>query len=88
MKKLLSITIILLLTMIISAQEYSLTNGAYDNKVLLSSFTNWHNVLNQWPLTNWKRIDKKTNLLERETGTQIVNRVNSLHFLLESFDFS
>ena len=59
-----------------------------DNEVLLSSFTNWHNVLNQWPLTNWKRIDKKTNLLERETGTQIVNRVNSLHFLLESFDFS
>ena len=34
MKKLLSITIMLLLTMIISAQEYSLTNGAYDNKVV------------------------------------------------------
>lgn len=59
-----------------------------DNEVLLSSFTNWHNVLNQWPLTNWKRIEKKTDLLEKETGTQIVNRVNSLHFLLESFDFS
>ena len=23
-------------------------------------------MLNQWPLTNWKRIDKKTDLLERE----------------------
>ena len=34
MKKLLSITIMLLLTMVISAQEYSLTNGAYDNKVV------------------------------------------------------
>lgn len=34
MKKLLSITIMLLMTMTISAQVYSLTNGAYDNKVV------------------------------------------------------
>ena len=34
MKKVISITIMLLATMIINAQEYSLTNGAYDNKVV------------------------------------------------------
>ena len=39
-----------------------------DNEVLLSDFCNWHNVLNQYPLTNWKRIDKKTDLLEKEAG--------------------
>ena len=42
-----------------------------DNKVLLSGFCNWHNVLNQWPLTNWKRIDKKTDLLEKEAGKSL-----------------
>ena len=42
-----------------------------DNEVLLSSFTNWHNVLNQWPLTNWKRIDKKTDLLEKKAGKSL-----------------
>ncbi len=42
-----------------------------DNEVLLSGFMNWHNVLNQWPLTNWKRINKKTDLLEKEAGKSL-----------------
>ena len=42
-----------------------------DNEVLLSDFCNWHNVLNQYPLTNWKRIDKKTDLLEKEAGKSL-----------------
>ena len=43
-----------------------------DNKVLLSDFINWHNVLNQYPLTNWRRIDKKIDLLEKEAGKSLV----------------
>lgn len=39
-----------------------------DNEVLLSDFCNWHNVLNQYPLTNWKRISKKIDLLKKEAG--------------------
>lgn len=42
-----------------------------DNEVLLSSFMNWHNVLNQWPLTNWKRINKKTDMLKKEAGKSL-----------------
>lgn len=42
-----------------------------DNDVLLSDFVNWHNVLNQWPITNWKRIVKKTDLLEKEAGKSL-----------------
>ena len=42
-----------------------------DNEVVLSDFSNWHNVLNQWPLTNWKRIEKKTDLLEKEAGKSL-----------------
>ena len=42
-----------------------------DNEVLLSDFNNWHNVLNQWPLTNWKRIEKKTDLLEKKAGRSL-----------------
>ena len=42
-----------------------------DNEVLLSGFANWHNVLNQWPLINWKRIDKKIDLLEKEAGKSL-----------------
>ena len=42
-----------------------------DNEVLLSDFCNWHNVLNQYPLVNWKRIDKKTDLLEKEVGKSL-----------------
>ena len=41
------------------------------NKVLLSDFLNWHNVLNQYPLTNWRRIDKKIDLLEKEAGKSL-----------------
>ena len=54
-----------------------------DNEVLLSDFSNWHNVLNQWPLTNWKRIEKKTDLLEKEaakkekTDSAIINAVST-----------
>ena len=43
-----------------------------DNEVLLSVFANWHNVLSQWPLTNCKQIDKKTDLLEKEAGRSLV----------------
>ncbi len=42
-----------------------------DNEVLLSDFMNWHHVLNQWPLTNLKRIDKKIDLLEKEAGRSL-----------------
>lgn len=42
-----------------------------DNEVLLSDFCNWHNVLNQYPLTNWKRISKKIDLLEKEDGKSL-----------------
>lgn len=42
-----------------------------DNEVLLSDFMNWHNVLNQYTLTNWKRIDKKIDLLEKEAGKSL-----------------
>lgn len=42
-----------------------------DDEVLLSDFSNWHNVLNQYPLTNWKRISKKTDLLEKEAGKRL-----------------
>ena len=42
-----------------------------DNEVLLSGFANWHNVLSQWPLTNCKQIDKKTDLLEKEAGRSL-----------------
>lgn len=42
-----------------------------DNEVLLSCFSNWHNVLWQCPLTDWKRIDKKTDLLEKEAGKEL-----------------
>ena len=42
-----------------------------DNEVLLSDFMNWHNVLNQFPLTDWKRINKKTDLLEKGAGKSL-----------------
>ena len=42
-----------------------------DNEVILSDFMNWHNVLNQFPLTDWKRINKKTDLLEKEAGKSL-----------------
>lgn len=42
-----------------------------DNEVLLSDFMNWHNVLSQIPLTDWKKINKKTDLLEKEAGKSL-----------------
>ena len=42
-----------------------------DDEVLLSDFMNWHNVLNQYPLTNWKRISKKTDLQEKEASRSL-----------------
>lgn len=42
-----------------------------DNEVLLSDFMNWHNVLNQYTLTNWKRIEKKIDLLEKEVDRSL-----------------
>ena len=41
------------------------------NEVLLSDFMNWHNVLNQYTLTNWKRIEKKIDLLEKEVDRSL-----------------
>ena len=42
-----------------------------DSEVLLSDFMNWHNVLNQYTLTNWKRIEKKIDMLEKEAGRSL-----------------
>lgn len=42
-----------------------------DKKVLFSDFSNWHSVLNQWALNNWKSIDKKTDLLEKIAGRRL-----------------
>ena len=39
-----------------------------DNEVVLSEYNNWHAVLNLCPLTNWKRIGKKTDLLDKKAG--------------------
>ena len=42
-----------------------------DKDVLLSGFGNWHAVLNQCPLSDWKRIEKKTDLLDKEAGRRL-----------------
>lgn len=42
-----------------------------DNKVLLSCFCNWHAVLSQCALINWKSIDKKTDLLDKKAGRSL-----------------
>lgn len=42
-----------------------------DNKVLLSCFSNWHAVLNQCALSNWKSIDKKTDSLDKKAGRSL-----------------
>ena len=39
-----------------------------DNRVLLSDFNCWHAVLNQCALADWKRIDKKTDPLDKAAG--------------------
>ena len=42
-----------------------------DNEVLLSDFNNWLAALNQCPLNDWKRIDKATDLLDKEAGRRL-----------------
>ena len=39
-----------------------------DNEVLLSDFSSWHSPLNEGPLTDWKRIFKETDRLDKEAG--------------------
>lgn len=39
-----------------------------DEIVLLSNFSNWHAVLNQCALANWKQIDKKIDVLDKPAG--------------------
>lgn len=39
-----------------------------DNDVLLSDFSNWHSVLNGGPLSDWKKIFKEIDLLDKEAG--------------------
>lgn len=42
-----------------------------EDKVLLSNFTNWHAALNLCPLSNWKSIEKKTDLLDKMAGRRL-----------------
>lgn len=42
-----------------------------DRDVLLSEFSSWHAVLNEGPIDNWKKISKKTDLLDREAGRML-----------------
>ena len=39
-----------------------------EQDVLLSDFNNWHAVLNEAPLCNWKKISKNRDLLDKEAG--------------------
>ena len=39
-----------------------------DKDLLLSDFSNWHAALNQCPLDNWKKIGRKTDLLDKVAG--------------------
>lgn len=39
-----------------------------DNQVLLSDYINWHAVLNQAPLADGKKIEKKTDMLDKVAG--------------------
>lgn len=39
-----------------------------DKMVLLSDHINWHAVLNQCALANWKQIDKKIDVLDKTAG--------------------
>lgn len=43
-----------------------------DEMVLLSNFSNWHAVLNQCALANWKQIDKKIEVLDKMAGRILV----------------
>lgn len=42
-----------------------------DKEVLLSEFSNWHAVLNECALSGWKKIDKKTDVLDKEAGRRL-----------------
>lgn len=42
-----------------------------DKDILLSGFGNWHAVLNQCALSDWKKIEKKTDLLDKEAGRRL-----------------
>lgn len=42
-----------------------------EQDVLLSEFSNWHAVLNEAPIDNWKKISKKTDLLDKEAGRML-----------------
>ena len=42
-----------------------------DNEVLLSEFSNWHAVLNECPISGWRKIDKKTDVLDKEAGRRL-----------------
>lgn len=39
-----------------------------EKDVLLSCFGSWHAVLNQCPLSGWKKLFKQTDLLDKEAG--------------------
>ena len=39
-----------------------------DNQVLLSDYINWHAVLNHGALADWKKIEKKTDMLDKAAG--------------------
>lgn len=42
-----------------------------DKDVLLSDFSNWHAALNGWALTDWKDIEKKTDVLDKDAGRKL-----------------
>lgn len=42
-----------------------------DSLVLLSDFSSWHAVLNQCALADWKKIDKKTDKLDKAAGRRM-----------------
>ena len=42
-----------------------------DRFVLLSEFSNWHAALNECPLSDWKKIDKETDILDKEAGRRL-----------------
>ena len=42
-----------------------------DKEVLLSNFMNWHSALCGWPLDNWKQINRKMDMLDKQAGRQL-----------------
>ena len=58
-----------------------------DKDVLLSGFSNWHAVLNQCPLSDWKKIEKAIKFLNGDTKdiiqelkAQMENEASNLEF--------